>query len=116
MTGAPGDPPGLLPQAAGFPQHVRIFIGVVLVAVLANAALDLGLPLFWPIGAWTALLAIHYFIASSLDVREDWVDEKAEDLRMRSYDFGHIDEIRDRAAKHDPNLTHPTERGRPTDD
>lgn len=116
MTGAPGDQPGLLPRAAWFPRHFRIFLGVVLVAIMANAAFGLGLPLFWPIGAWTVLLAIHYLVASTLSVEQDWVDEKAEDLRMRSYDFGHIDEIRDRAARHEDSLTHPTERRRPKDD
>ena len=106
----------LLPRALAFPRHFRIYAGVSIAAIALNLTIGLGLPLFWPIAAWTTLVAVHYFIASSLDVEEDWVEEKAEDLRMRSYDFGHIDDIKDRIHQRDHSVVHHEERDRPSGD
>ncbi len=36
----------------------------------------------------------HYCVVKSVYVDEDWADERARDLRLKSYDLGHIGKIR----------------------
>ena len=100
----------MLPNAKGFPTHFRVFAVVVVLLIGANLAFSLGLPIFWPIAAWSVALAIRYFIASALVLDDDWVQEKTVDLHSRSYDFGHIDDIRDRVDARDHSVIHHEER------
>lgn len=56
---------------------------------------------FWPLAAWGVVLAVHYLVRKSRTVDEAWADERAADLRSKSYDASHIDAIaRDEAAGH----------------
>jgi len=112
MTGPEPEPHGMLPRAKKFRPHIAIFAIVVGLAVTLNVMFDLGLPLFWPIAAWSTALAVHYFIASSLDVDERWIQERVDDMRVRSYDFDHIRDIRDRIAQRDDTVVHHEERER----
>jgi len=50
-------------------------------------------PVFWPGLIWSFVLAIHFFIVRSMDVDEDWVEERADDVRRHAYDFQHIRDI-----------------------
>jgi hypothetical protein len=100
----------LLPRAKKFPLHFRIYGGVLIFVLFLNLILGAGLPLFWPLAAWAVGLAVHYFIASAIDVNEEWVQEKAMDLRYRSYDFDHIENIQGRVKKRDDSVTHHEER------
>ena len=67
-------------------------------------------PLFWPLFAWSLLVAIHYFIAGAFDIDEDWANDKILELKGRSYDFDHIRNIEQRVVERDPSVTHPAER------
>ncbi|MEQ9124886.1 MAG: 2TM domain-containing protein [Alphaproteobacteria bacterium] len=96
-----------LPRAKGFRTHFWVFACAFAVTLALNLGLGVGLPMFWPLAAWSVALAIHFFVASAAAVQDEWVDERALELRMRSYDFGHIDDIRDRAADRDRTVTHP---------
>jgi len=51
---------------------------------------------FWPLVAWTVVLAVHYLIYKSRRVSDRWVEERAEELRSKSYDRAHIDSIEKR--------------------
>lgn len=39
------------------------------------------------------MLAVHYLIHKARTVDESWVEERTVDLRSKSYDAGHIDQI-----------------------
>ena len=65
---------------------------------------------FWPMIAWGFALAVHFFIVRSLQVDEAWVDARSYDLRDRSYDFGHIEDIKQRIAKRDASVRPADER------
>ena len=54
---------------------------------------------FWPFIGWCVLLTCHYFYVRSINVDPDWADQRAGDLRLRSYDVSHILEIDDRHDK-----------------
>ena len=71
--------------------------------MLANAALVgvnwlTGGPWWfpWPLAAWSVALAAHYFVHKARTVDERWVEERAADLRSKSYDASHIDSIAER--------------------
>ncbi len=53
---------------------------------------------FWPIAAWSVVFMIHYLRYKALTVDERWVDARAAELRIKSYDRDHIDNI----AAHGP--------------
>ncbi len=59
---------------------------------------------------WTILISIHYFFASTLAIDESWASEKADDVRMRAYDFDHIYHIDERFRKRHHSVTRPTDR------
>jgi hypothetical protein len=101
-----------LPSRFYFGRHLAAFVVIVAVLVVADIVIGGGLALFWPLGAWSVLLAIHYFIASAYDVDEAWVDEKIMDLRTRSYDFDHIQNIEQRVKDKDRSVTARIERDR----
>ena len=47
---------------------------------------------------WGIVFLVHYLFVRSIHVEDDWVDERAADLRMKSYDFDHIHTIQGRLA------------------
>ena len=104
------DTPKSLPQSIHFPRHLMVFLAALAIVLVLNLGLGAGLPLFWLFAAWSVVLAIHFFIASSKDVREEWFEDKAEELRSRSYDFEHIRDIRDRMEQRDHSVVHHEER------
>ncbi|EDP64485.1 hypothetical protein BAL199_27046 [alpha proteobacterium BAL199] len=56
------------------------------------------------------LLAIHYLIASAYDPDETWIEERIADLRGRSYDLDHIQNIEKRIHERDDSVTPPPDR------
>ena len=82
---------------------VRTFRRHLLAFVLGNALLTAaniatGAPwwAFWPFIVWTIALAIHYLVYKTATIDRDWVDTRADELRYKSYDRGHIDSISSR--------------------
>ena len=59
---------------------------------------------FWPMVAWGIVLALHFFYYKSVTVDEDWADERTEDLKLRSYDLSHIQDIAERVDEGDPSV------------
>ncbi len=113
MTPAPRPEPAeptLLPGAFGFRRHVAAFAGALILGLAVNWGFGARLPIFWPFAAWSVGLAIHFFFASAHDIKEDWVADRADELRQRSYDFDHIRNIQNRIADREDTLVHPTER------
>jgi hypothetical protein len=115
VSDGPSRPGHRLPRRFYFPRHFAVSGAVTAAALVAEAASGSDWPLFWPLAGWAAVLAIHYFLASSYDPDRDWVDERIADVRGRSYDFDHIQNIEDRIRRHDPSITAPTDRDRTGD-
>ena len=78
-------------------RHRISYVVVIGTAFAINVLTFSGkLWVFWPAFAWGLALLVHYCIVRSIHVEDAWVDERAEDLRMNSYDFDHIHTIQDR--------------------
>jgi 2TM domain len=80
---------------SAFGRHVLVF-------VLANVLLTginvyMGAPwwAFWPLVVWGLALMVHFFFHRAATVDDAWVEERTLDLRSKSYDLGHIDDIRE---------------------
>lgn len=44
------------------------------------------------------MFAVHYLVYKTGTVDDAWVEERTLDLRSKSYDMGHIDDIREHPA------------------
>lgn len=87
---------GAAAEARAFRLHAWAF-------VLGNAALNVTNWLnagawwaFWPLAAWSVVLAAHYLVHKSRSVDQRWAEERAADLHSKSYDASHIDSIAER--------------------
>jgi len=50
----------------------------------------------WPVMAWGAVAGVHVLYCKSVDVDSDWAERRAIDVRLKSYDLGHIIAIDER--------------------
>lgn len=76
--------------------------------VVVNAALHLanfftGAPwwAFWPLIVWGLALGVHYMVHRARASSERWAEERTADVRSKSYDRAHIDDIQRRHARND---------------
>jgi len=83
----------------------RAFRPHLLAYLLVNAGLTgvnvtMGAPWWavWPLVLWGMLLMLHFLYYRATSVDEAWVEERTLDLRSKSYDMGHIDDIREHPA------------------
>ncbi len=53
----------------------------------------------WPLVLWGMLLMLHFLYYRATSVDEAWVEERTLDLHSKSYDMGHIDDIREHPAR-----------------
>ena len=51
---------------------------------------------FWPLMVTGAVLAVHYFFYKAIAVDRRWVDERVEELNLKSYDRSHIEDLKSR--------------------
>jgi hypothetical protein len=47
----------------------------------------------WPVMTWGAIAGAHLLYCKSVNVDEAWAERRALDLRLKSYDLGHILDI-----------------------
>lgn len=66
---------------------------------------------FWPMCVWGVILALHFFYYKSVTVDEEWAEARTGDLKLRSYDLSHIQDIAERVDEGDASVSPPTERG-----
>ena len=86
------------------------YAAVAVVLLVANALIGGGAWSFWPLFIWGVLLALQFFCAKSLEVDDSWVEERADELRYRSYDQGHIHDIEKRVDERDTSVRPADER------
>jgi hypothetical protein len=94
----------------GFRLHAIIYGLVNTGLVVANVSWGGELWVIWPIAVWGMALAPHFFYVRSACVDESWVEERVADLRLRSYDLGHIDDIDSRVKEGDATVQPADER------
>lgn len=91
--------------------HQIVFALVVLALNLVNVFTGAPWWAFWPSLIWGTVLAVHLFIVRSITVDDEWVNERAMELREHSYDFDHMKDIERRIVDSDFSVVPPEERG-----
>ena len=66
----------------------------------------------WPLLIWGVLFSVHFFFYKSVTVDEEWADERIDELRWKSYDLGHVEDLEDR-IRGDDFSTRPAHRRDP---
>ena len=81
-----------------FRRHLAAF--VLVNALLTGVNIYQGPPwwAFWPLIAWGLVLMLHFLMHRAAAVNESWVEERTLDVHSKSYDAGHIDDIRQHPA------------------
>jgi len=78
----------------GFRRHFAAFLLVNLALTGTNIAMGAPWWAFWPLAIWGVPLVVHYLIYKASTIDDAWVDARVEDLRSKSYDLSHIDDIK----------------------
>jgi hypothetical protein len=90
-----GAPPNATTKARRiFRRHFAAFLLVNLALTAANIATGAPWWAFWPLAAWSLPLTVHYLVYKTSTIDDAWVDERIDDLRSKSYDLSHIDDIK----------------------
>lgn len=76
-----------------FQRHLVAYLVVNIGLTAANIASGAPWWAFWPFAIWSMVLMVHYLVYKTSTVDDAWVDERVEDLRSKSYDLSHIDDI-----------------------
>jgi hypothetical protein len=86
-----------------FPWHLRgMLVGNAALSI-ANAFTGGPWWAFWPLLATGFLLAVHFLFCKAAAVDDRWVEERAEELNLKSYDRSHIENLKARhRGKSDP--------------
>jgi hypothetical protein len=82
--------------ARAFPLHLRAFVVVNFALNAANVFVGTYWWAFWPLAATGFLFALHYLAYKTVSVDERWVDERIQELNLKSYDRSHIEGLKER--------------------
>jgi len=77
-----------------FRRHFTAFLVVNISLTAANVVTGAPWWAFWPLVVWSLPLTVHYLIYKASTIDDAWVDARVEDLRSKSYDLSHIDDIK----------------------
>ena len=94
-----------------FRTHLRLYVVVCGGLTLVNLFTGAGWWSFTTVCGWGVLLAVHYFYVRAVNVNDDWVRDRTEDLKVRSYDLGHITDLEERVERGDASVRPGIERG-----
>lgn len=94
-----------------FPWHAAAYGIAIGGLTVVNIYVGGGWWSFWPMCGWGMLLAMHFFYYKSVTVDEEWAQLRSDDLKVRSYDLGHIQDIAERVNERDASVRPSDERG-----
>ncbi len=57
----------------------------------------------WFLIIWTVMVGLHFLVTKTLNVDDAWGESRAYDLRRKTYDHKHIDQIVNSAVDGDPD-------------
>jgi hypothetical protein len=91
-----------------FRWHACGFLAINVALNLANVVTGRPWWAFWPLVATSLALGLHYLVYKTAAVDERWVDERVEELNLKSYDRSHIENLKARYSG--KNRPPPTDR------
>ena len=94
MPPADAAAPAATPARRNFRRHFAAFLLVNIALTAVNVVMGAPWWAFWPLAAWSLPLLLHYLVYKTSTIDDAWVDARVEDLRSKSYDLSHIDDIK----------------------
>ncbi len=85
---------------ARFRVHFLVYLAAG-IGVLGLAAATGWRWMSWVMLVWGILLLVHYLVYKTRTVDERWVEERTEELHLKSYDRDHIQSIRSQHGSDD---------------
>lgn len=82
--------------SSSFRWHLLAFVSLNGVLTAANIVLGGGWWAFWPFLVSAVALGVHYMLNKTLFASEGWVEDRVEELNIKSYDRAHIEELKAR--------------------
>jgi hypothetical protein len=76
--------------------HLLAFLAVNGILGLINVVTGGAWWAFWPLVATGVALALHFFLYKAVAVDEEWVEERTQELNLKSYDRSHIEDLKTR--------------------
>jgi|GEM_PF-4668928 len=79
-------------------RHYRVHLRVFSVCAIIALVLILVFGqwwLFWPTMVWSLFFGVHFLTYKSLNIDNDWIDERIARTTDKAYDVSHIENIRD---------------------
>ena len=73
--------------------HRNAFIAVNGMLTIVNVVIGGGWWAFWPLSVWGVVFFLHLCFVRAVYVDDEWVNDRTDDLRTKSYDLSHIDDI-----------------------
>lgn len=84
-----------------FKGHFVIYLASAVSIMMATYGSD---GTSWLLVAWTVLIGLHFLTIKTLNVDEDWGENRAYQLRKKTYDHKHIDQIVNSAVDGNPDV------------
>jgi len=81
------------------PYHQRIYACVMGVTIVSQFIWPTEWWFFWPLLIWTVIFTLHLMVMRTIDVDEDWVDERSDKVADNAFDFGQMEAIRKKASR-----------------
>ncbi len=105
----PAFPPVLfaLPEwiVSTFRWHAAAAVAINGSAIALNWAMGRPWWAIWVVVATVLVLGLHFLVYKAMTIDDAWVDARAEEIHVKSYDRGHIQEMSERRG-----LTTPADR------
>lgn len=77
----------------GLRRHFLVYLCAAPALFLIDRMVSDGWWFHWPVLVWGVALLGHYPYAKIVRVDDEWARRRARELRLKSYDLGHIGEI-----------------------
>ena len=84
---------GKFRRARALRNHFMGYAGVGILLFAVDLVTSGPVWFYWPVMAWGVVIGAHWLYCKSLAVDDDWADRRAGELRYKSYDLGHIQQI-----------------------
>lgn len=85
--------PAHRPAVRNVGLHVLAYLAGMLVLAVLNLAIGEGWWSFWSMLVWTVALVAHLSWVIARDPDESWVRDREIEVKLKSYDLGHMAEI-----------------------
>jgi hypothetical protein len=84
-----------------FPAHLYTFLAANVLLTIANVFTGGHWWAFWPLLATSLIFGVHYLLYKAAAVDDLWVEERIQELNLKSYDRSHIEGLKERYGNKD---------------